>query len=465
MAKLERLLRIDRAAIVVCRGRRRIGKSTLIQRFGAKYPKFHEFQGLAPRENLKKEDQLANFSRQMAEQFGLPAFNLASWQDAFSLLANQTAKDRRVILLDEISWMASRDRDFPGHLKIAWDTKFKKNTRLILVLCGSVSSWIDENILKGAGFMGRVSLTLTLDELPLPLCSMFWGKRRHRVSDFEKFKLLSVTGGVPRYLEEINPTESTESNIKAMCFEDSGILAREFSQIFNDTFARRAGIYRRAVEVLVDGYLSFSRICERLSVDPNGAISKYLEDLVKSGFLARDYVHDLKQGRRGKLSKYRLRDNYTRFYLKYVEPVRDRIEKGLYRYKSIENLPGFETTMGLQLENLVLNNLNVVTSLLGIQPDGIVSASPYFQKTTARRKGCQVDLLIQTRNTFYVCEVKFRNRIEASVIGEVQEKISRLKIPRTMSVRPVLIHVGEIAPAIESEGFFDRIISLEALLE
>ncbi|HEV7138735.1 MAG TPA: hypothetical protein VGN43_19010 [Steroidobacteraceae bacterium] len=68
---------------------------------------------------------------------------LHSWQDAFALLARLTEGQRALIFLDEISWMASRDADFVGQLKIAWDTRFKKNPRLVLVLCGSVSSWID----------------------------------------------------------------------------------------------------------------------------------------------------------------------------------------------------------------------------------------------------------------------------------------------------------------------------------
>jgi hypothetical protein len=72
--------------------------------------------------------------------------------------------------------MASRDKDFVGQLKIAWDTRFKKNRRLILVLCGSVSSWIDKNILNSADFLGRVSLSLDLRELPLDKCNDFFGE-------------------------------------------------------------------------------------------------------------------------------------------------------------------------------------------------------------------------------------------------------------------------------------------------
>ena len=464
LSQLQQLTRRKNAALVVMRGRRRIGKSTLIQHFGSKLPRFLQFQGLAPREGITEADQLANFSRQMSDQLDLPAFRLNSWQDGLSLLANQTEKGRTLILVDEISWMASCAKDFAGQLKIAWDTKFKRNDKLIMVLCGSVSSWIERNILRSAGFMGRVSLTITLDELPLSLCSEFWGKRKDRVSAFEKFKLLAITGGVPRYLEEIDPTDSAESNIKRMCFDRAGILFNEFEQIFHDTFSRRAATYQQLVKTLVDRRLSFAEVCEQVSVDPNGVVSEYLADLEDCGFLARDFVYSPMSGKRRRFSRYRVRDNYVRFYLKYIEPVRDRIEKGLYRQRSLESLPGWETILGFQLENLVLNNLDHVLAKLGIPPEGVVSASPYFQNQTARQKACQIDLLIQTRGALHVCEIKFRKKIAASVVSDVEEQVAKLKRPKHMSVRPMLIYAGELASGIADAGYFDRVISLDELL-
>lgn len=464
LTKLNRLARLGKASLVVCRGRRRIGKSTLIEQFGKSYTHFHEFQGLAPRQDITNADQLANFSQTLAEEFGLPTLSLKNWREAFSLLANQTQKAKRLILLDEISWMASQDEDFVGQLKIAWDTKLKKNPGLILVLCGSVSSWIDTNILNSADFMGRVSLTLTLNELELPLCNEFWGSRKDRISAYEKFKVLAITGGIPRYLEEVESRTSAETNIKNLCFDESGILFNEFNEIFRDTFAGRAALYERLVRTLVNGHHSFSSICKHLSVDPNGAVSTYLTDLECSGFIARDYVYSVQTGKRRKLSKYRLRDNYVRFYLRYIEPERDKISKGLYQFKSIEALAHFDTIMGFQFENLVLNNLNSIVSMLEIPPEAIVSASPYFQNTTARQKACQVDLLIQTRNALYLGEVKFGKKPDPRIIPEVQQKITKLKTPKEMTIRPFLITVGRPSPSLTAENFFDRVICLEDML-
>ncbi len=120
--------------------------------------------------------------------------------------------------------------------------------------------------------------------------------------------------------------------------------------------------------------------------------------------------------------------------------------------------------MGFQLENLVMNNLNSIIAILKIPPEIIFSASPYFQNKTTRQKACQVDLLIHTKNTLYICEIIFRKKIDKTVINEVSEKISRLKYSKIISVRPVLIHVGDVVPSIIEEHFFDKIISLDELL-
>lgn len=97
-----------------------------------------------------------------------------------------------------------------------------------MVLCGSVSSWIDYNILNSADFMGRVSLSIDLRELPLADCNQFWNSASGEVSVLEKFRILAVTGGVPRYLEEIDYSATAEQNIKDLCFRKEGILFNEF---------------------------------------------------------------------------------------------------------------------------------------------------------------------------------------------------------------------------------------------
>ncbi|NGX43831.1 MAG: hypothetical protein K940chlam7_02136 [Chlamydiae bacterium] len=449
------------AGIVVCSGRRRIGKSTLIEHFGEK-TRFLEFYGLAPREELTNHDQLAHFGELMGLRFGVPSMKFDNWTQAFNTLAGLTSEGRVIIFLDEISWMAGREKDFAAKLKGVWDTKFKKNKELILVLCGSVSSWIQENILNDKGFMGRVSLTINLEEMPLYDANKFWGNRQ-KISSYEKFKILNVTGGVPRYLEEIQPEQTAEQNIKRMCFSKGGILVEEFHKIFRDIFESRAEDYKEIVKVIANGSLQLGEICTRLGVKQTGGFCKKMSVLQQSGFIARDFVWNGNH-KRSNLSKYRLKDNYLRFYLKYIEPKKELIEQGFYHDLHLEELTEWYTIMGLQFENLVLNNLSSIQRLLQISPASVLSASSYFQNKTLRKESCQIDLLIQTRHSIYVCEIKFCKKNPETVIEDVREKIRKLKISKMVSVRPVLIYQGELSSKIKTENFFTHLISFEDLL-
>lgn len=460
LAQLKAFKQRKVAGIIVCCGRRRIGKSTLIERF-SEHTRFVEFYGLAPREEIKNSDQLDHFGELLGLRFNLPAMKCENWNQALMTLAELTSIGKVIVFLDEISWMAGKDKDFAAKLKGVWDTKFKKNNELILVLCGSVSSWIQENILNDKGFMGRVSLTINLEEMPLHDANQFWGNRS--ISSYEKFKILCVTGGIPRYLEEVQPEQTAEQNIKRMCFSKGGILVEEFDKIFKDIFGNKAEDYQKIVVVLSHSSLEQAEICQKLGITQTGSFSKMLVVLQQSGFLARDYVWNGNL-KKVKLYKYRLKDNYLRFYLNYIAPKKQLIEQGVYSELHLEELPEWLTIMGLQFENLVLNNVTAIQRILQISPMSVLSISPYFQHKTQRTEACQIDLLIQTRHTFYVCEIKFRKKISLSVVDEVKEKIRKIKIPATTSVRPVLIYEGELSNNIINENFFSHIISFKDFL-
>jgi hypothetical protein len=464
MKLLSDLFDLKKASLVVCKGRRRIGKSTLIQQFAQKYTTFLEFQGLPPREGISNADQLNAFSEQLSAQTSFPKLKIESWYQAFSILNGVIKNENTVVFLDEISWMGGNDKDFAGQLKIIWDTELKKHSRLMLVLCGSVTSWIEDNIMNHTGFMGRVSLEITLEELELYHCNSFWGKKTERITAKEKLKILAVTGGVPRYLEEINPNLSAEENIKRMCFRKEGILFSEFDKIFNDIFSRRAATYKKIISVLSGGYKSLSEITNEMDIDRSGTIGRYLDDLIMSGFIAKETIYKPGQDKKSRFCKYRLKDNYLRFYVKYIETLKDKITKGLFDGFSLDDLVDWDIIMGFQFENLILNNLKSVCNNLDIRLSNIKSAGYYFQKKTKRQMACQIDLLIQTKYTIYVCEIKFRNIISKKVIVDVQEKINRLKVPKGFSVRPVLIYSGELEKSIQTEDFFDQLICFDDFL-
>lgn len=466
LKQLKGLLEKGSASLVVLKGRRRIGKSRLIEEYGKNFGQVYIFSGLPPAPQTTLQDQLDQFGWQLGKALDEPAFKEKDWNDLFLRLARRTITGRVLILLDEISWMGSKDSNFLGKLKNAWDLQFKKNPQLIMVLCGSVSSWIEKNILSSTGFLGRISLKLNLEELPLNDCNQFWLNWAEKTSAYEKFKVLAITGGVPKYLEEIKPQLSAEENIRELCFESSGLLFNEFDQIFADIFAQRNTLYKDIVHSIMNGYFEYEEIYKRLGVEKSGLISEYLEDLITSGFLTRDYTWHLKTGKISKLSRFRISDNYLRFYLKYILPNKDKVLRNALDKASLTLLPQWEAIMGLQFENLVLHNRQKIQDILNIRPEQIVYDNPFFQHRTTRQQGCQIDYLIQTSfNTLYICEIKFsKNLVKPTVIREMQQKIAKLKIPRNFSYRSVLIHINGVEDSVLGSPEFSNIIDFSELL-
>ena len=465
---LRLLTRKRGASLVVITGRRRIGKSRLIDEFAARNARYRRvfISALAPGRGITPATQRAAFAEQLQLALELPQLRTASWFDLFVHLARGTERGRWLILLDEVSWMGSRSPDFLPKLKILWDQYLSKNPQLILVLCGSVSSWLDENILASTGFVGRVSLSLRVDELPLNDCNAFWGGVGERISAYDKLKLLAVTGGVPRYLEEIVAGESADENLRRLCFTPEGLLFREFDQIFSALFDRRASIYRDIVDALGDGHLTLQQLCDRLRRQKGGAMSRYLDELTLAGFVSRDFTWDIRRRIESKLSRFRLKDNYLRFYLRQVRPNRRRIEARRMKPLPVTAIPGWDAMMALQFENLVLHNREAIWHRCGVSASEIELDGSYFQSTTKRQRGCQVDYLIQTvHGPLYVCEIKYsRKRLGRAVEDAVREKIRRLALPRHCSVLPVLVHVGEVSESIGTGDFFARVVDFTELL-
>lgn len=463
LARLLETTRKPSASFVVVRGRRRVGKSRLIEEFSRHFDHYHVFSGLAPDKNTTVEHQLREFSRQIARQFRTARAIYEDWSDALWAVAERVQSGRVLLFFDEISWMGSKDPTFMGKIKDVWDRKLKQNDQLVFVVCGSASSWIEENLLSSSAFVGRISYTLTLDPLPLPDCDRFWPEA---ISAYEKFKLLSVTGGIPKYLEEIDPGQPAESNLKRLCFTRGGFLVEEFDLIFSDIFLRNSEDYRLIVEALCSSSKDMEGIRQVLRRSAAGRIPEYLRELELAGFVARDHTWNLRTGETGKLSRFRLRDNYLRFYLKYILKNRDRIERESYELKSLGALPEWSAIMGLQFENLVLNSRRELHELLQIDPQDIVNENPYYQRKTRRHAGCQIDYLIQTRfGGLYVCEIRFsKDPIGTSVIADLKAKIGALGHPKGISYRPVVIHVNGVTADVVDSEFFAAIIDTRALL-
>ena len=450
--------------LVVIKGRRRVGKSQLAEEF-SKGKIFINFTGLPPLETVSAQDQRNSFAQQISQYFNIPPFSFDDWSAGFAHVTKQLTQDPTVLLLDEISWMGSKDPTFVPKLKVWWDVTLKHYPNLIIVFCGSVSTGIEENIIRSTAFFGRISLQIDLEDLSLKESFDLLNKLGVKSSTYDIFKVLSITGGVPWYLMQINPQDTIDHNIKRLCFEKNGLLVNEFDRIFNDLFGKSSDIYRRIVESLSSSMKTRKEIMDELQYPHGGYMTKHLDALEISGFIAKHYNWSLKTKKMGRNSLYRLSDNYLRFYIKYIRPNIPKISQN--SFQDISRLSGWESMMGYQVENLLLKNRSLILNALGVRAEDIVADNPYHQRAQKNRRGCQIDYLVQTHsNNLFVCEFKFkRKEITTEIIDQMKEKISRFSQPRGFGIAPVLLHLGEVSEAVYDSRYFYRIIDIEEFLK
>ena len=451
-------------SLVTCRGRRRIGKSTLISRFAElSNARFIKIEGERPDEDMNNEDELATFAEQLSLYASKDVSVAKNWLQAFKSLDNVLDDRRTVVLLDEVSWLAYFDKRFAATLKIAWDNMFKNHRHLVFVVCGSVSTWIKEKIIDSRSYYGRRSLDIVVPELTLKDCARFWSGRSDRISVRDILDILSITGGVPRYLEEVNPSQSVDDNIRRMAFRPDSTLRRDFDEMFKDVIAKRPRMVAMVLEALVDGPMTMSEISGAISVGAGGNVSAALDQLVEAGLVSRDIGMNPETGDEIRERRYRLSDNYVRFYLKCIQPAAKTIDAGTFRYSRLARFEEWNAVKGFAFENLIVNHYGELLPYLHLGESHVYSAAPY-RKNGPKGKGLQIDLLIQTRRSQCVVEIKRKNTIGRGIVDEVAEKIRRLKHAPDSSVRAALVYEGELAETVPADGYFDAIIPFRRLL-
>ena len=323
---------------------------------------------------------------------------------------------------------------------------------------------IPVKILDSTGFVGRDSLDIEVGELSLAECVKMLGVPDGHLSSREIFDFLSVTGGVPKYLEEIHPEWPFEENVRQLCFMPRGTLFREFNETFSEVFGKKVSSRGKVLRALAETPMSVVEIARALGRTPNGKLSRTLRDLMYAGFVSRDSGLNPMTHEPLRMERYRIRDNYTRFYLKEIEPRHQAIEKGLFKFSSVEQLNGWSGLLGLQFENMVLNHVEDLFRHFGLERSLVVSAAPFTRRAGKGVKGCQIDLLIQTERMALVVEIKHGKRIEHGIIEEVREKVENLEVAKSLSVRTALVYDGTLAPSVEADRYFDFLLPFEKLL-
>ncbi len=458
-------IRSDQSTVAIVKGRRRVGKTTLIKEFCRQFSgKSFYFTNSPPDPKITDAKERELFADQAKRVFGLPYRPPhESWYDLLSFISDQCRETNTLLVIDEINWMGTKTPGFINTFYQVRETQMASKKGFLLLFAGSLTSWLKEHILQNTGWVGRISLDLTVPELPLHLAARFW-ESTPRVSIQEIVRHLCLVGGVPRYLEEFNPHDAFNKNLKRVFLQPSGMLYDEFEKVFSELFSHQHGVMREMLQALATSstYLTLAELAEQLGRSPNGVLSDAARALEDAGFIRRESSWSIaKNPAIGRRHWLRIIDNYTLLYFRSMWLGKQR-RPG--QTLTIENL---QVILGLQWENLVVNHQQQWWSFLGIEARDVVMAHPYRQPKTQRRRGCQIDLLIQTRhNTLYLCEIKFlENPIGVSIIEEVERKIQALRRPRQFSLRTVLVHVNGVTEGVVDASYFDAILSAEQLLK
>ena len=447
--------------IVAVYGRRRIGKSYLIDAF-CKNKRFFKFEGI---EGEQGPQQIRNFLNDLGRQTQDPLLGKiksADWTDVLEKLTNlleQPRKEKIIIFIDELQWLASQKTVLISLLKKYWDNHWK-NLNIQLILCGSISSYMVKKVVKSKALYGRISHEMNITELAFSEAAHFLPKQKLA----EVFKYQLVLGGVPKYWAELDKKSSFEQNINDLFFKSSGLLFNDFEKIFYSQF-REHQQYEKIVQSLELKALSSDELSKKLKFSSGGGFKYYLENLELAGFIKSYTPFDKKLS--SKLKKYRISDDYLRFYFKYVQPYKKQIQnqKNSSNFFANHVKASWQKWSGFAFENYCLKNAMLLAEKMGFA-DQVNSFGPIFQRQNAdTESGFQIDLAyLRNDHIITICEIKnLGTAVNTSIIREFNHKIKNLKLPAHYTIQKALITINGADKSLIESDYFDHITTLSDL--
>ena len=459
LALLEESWNSKKSTISVVYGRRRIGKSSLVKKFIQEKKAFC-FEGIEGETTLKQIGYFTEMLKKQTEDPLLDSILFKSWDAVFTYITNQIVKKERkriVLFFDEIQWISAKRKTFISIMKYYFDN-FWKDSDVMLILCGSIASFMVDKVIKSKALYGRIDLEILLKGLSPPEAALFFNAKK---SDAEILKYLLVLGTVPKYLEFVNQKLSFNKNMNKMFFSNHGKMATEMEKIFYSQF-KESTSYQNIVKLLKTGLLMSGEIATKSKIPTGGGLKRYLDNLENAEIIKSYIPYGKKVG--SKIKKYTLSDEYLKFYFKYIEPHREIIKESTSE-KLFETLTrkSFDVWLGFQFEKFCLKNSFYLAEIMGFK-DEVILASPYFEKGDS---SFQIDLLfVRADNIITVCEIKFYNKkVSTKVVSDLKRKLNLLKIPRGYSVETALITVHGIDSSLEESDYFDHVISLNEILK
>ena len=446
--------------LVVIYGRRRVGKSSLVERFAQNKPYFYSFEGI---ENENTPGQIEHFAMQLGGQVEDPFLlniKFSNWHELLKYISQRVirrkSKKKLILFLDELQWMAVGRNKLISLLKYFWDNHFKPNN-VMLIMCGSMSSFMVKKVLASKALYGRINLEINLKGLPPGEASkLFAGKRGNE----EILKYLFVFGGVPKYLEEIDINKSFNQNINNLCFSKNFMLINEVDKIFYSQF-KEAKTYLNIVKTLKNGIYTMNELSLRLGIASGGGLKQYLQNLEVCEIIRSYIPYD--KGSNTKYRKYTLSDEFLTFYFKFIEPnlqaIKESNSKRLFEAFTRDR---FDIWLGFAFEKFCLKHSAHLATIMGFGEE-MLGAAPYFEKHDNR---FQIDMLYTRMDkVITICEVKHLDKdISTSIIPEIDRKIQLIKIPRGYTIEKALISLYGPDKYLRDSNYFNYNVTLKDIM-
>ena len=415
------------AELIAVYGRRRIGKTFLIRNYYEKELVF-EFTGV---HEASLKTQLYNFSLALEESMGsnLPLKAPSNWIDAFRMLSNylkmKLKKQPIVILFDELPWICTPRSGFLQAFGHWWNTWASREHLVKVVICGSAASWIIKKIVNDRGGLhNRVTQRIRLLPFTLGETELYLKHRGIQLDRYQMLQLYMTTGGIPQYLKQVAKGESTAQTIDKLCFSQNGLLRNEFDNLYQSLFthAENHEAVVRTLSKKASG-MSRSEIIKACQFSTGGWTTELFDELEQSGFIT-EYIPF---GKTQRNSIYKLSDEYTLFYLKFVEGSR---ATGKGAWLKLSKSAQYLSWSGFAFEAVCLKHVDQIRQALGIT--GIYTeASSWRHITETGEKGAEVDLLLdRADHCINLCEIKFSGEkylIDKSYSKEIDHKVQVFK--------------------------------------
>ncbi len=414
LASLNKLYDSGRFEFVVLYGRRRVGKTALINHFINGKPAVY-FMGV---ESNAKQN-LENFSKSIFEYTNgyEGSMSFLSFQAALEMVFRLSEKERLILAIDEYPYVARTSKSLASTLQLLID-QYKDHSRLMLILCGSSMSYMEDHVLAyKAPLYGRRTAQIKL--LPFDFadtCNYF-----EHFSAEDKALAYGIAGGTPQYLLQMSDKLSIEENIKRSFLDTTSFLYEEPINLLKQE-VREPAVYTAIITAIATGASRMSEISGKVGEDTN-VCSTYLKNLIMLGIVQKELPYGEKASKK---AIYSIDDNMFRFWYRFVPENASLIARGAANlvYQRIE--PHLSDYMGKVFEEICRQHLWRLL-LNGKSPVKFTSLGRWWGNDPFHKCQAEIDIMgEQDKNTALFAECKWTN--EKVDLGVLETLIERSNI-------------------------------------